>query len=116
MVNSNNFTFQFSRVDSETALLYAIWQGNYEYVAHLLSIFNTNPNAGDLKGRRTLHYSCILGDAIITKMLLKQIGKTHIWEINLNTNTLGKQVSDTIRKKRETLYIIYNLTIFYKGT
>lgn len=96
VVKSNNYGFEFSRIDSETALLYAIWQGNYEYAAHLLSMFNTNPNASDLKGRCSLHYSCILGDAVITKMLLKQIGKTNIWEINLNTSSLGK--SDTVPK------------------
>jgi ankyrin repeat protein len=40
-----------SRKDADTALLFAIWNGNREYAIRLLNEFGADPNISDFKGR-----------------------------------------------------------------
>lgn len=69
-----------SRNQVDTALLYAIWYGNKDYVLRLLNEFGSDPNASDFKGRTALHYACIIGEASITRILLRHHAISHQWD------------------------------------
>lgn len=69
-----------SRNQVDTALLFAIWYGNKDYVLRLLNEFGSDPNASDFKGRTALHYACIIGEANITRILLRHHAISHQWD------------------------------------
>lgn len=80
-IKTNNSNLNLtSRNQADTALLYAIWYGNKEYVLRLLDEFGSDPNCADFKGRTALHYSCIIGDANITRILLRHHALSHQWD------------------------------------
>lgn len=69
-----------SRNQADTALLFAIWYSNKEYVLRLINEFGSDPNCSDFKGRTALHYACIIGDVYITRILLRHHAVSHQWD------------------------------------
>jgi ankyrin repeat protein len=66
--------------NANTALLFAVWYGQHNYVAKLLTDYNADPNSVDMVGRTALHLACTIGNLAITKMLLRHDSKVHVWD------------------------------------
>lgn len=62
------------------ALMLACWNSDIQNVQNILQTYNVNTNCKDLKGRTPLHFSCIKGEHLITKLLLRHNAKAHVWD------------------------------------
>lgn len=64
------------------ALLLACRKSDATAVTQLLQTYNVDVDFKDLKGRTPLHFSCLNGDQLCVKLLLRHNAKAHIWDSN----------------------------------
>jgi ankyrin repeat protein len=66
--------------NANTALLFAVWYGQHNYVAKLLADYAVNVNTTDMIGRTALHLACTIGNPVITRILLRHKCQVHVWD------------------------------------